>query len=46
MLPVIVSEVMPVGTVMLNEVDEVVFAIAALDGTTPGWSAESRTVTS
>jgi hypothetical protein len=36
MLPVTVREVMPVGTVMLNEVDEVVFAITALGGTTPG----------
>ena len=36
MLPVIVNEVMPVGTVMLNEVDDVVFAITALGGTTFG----------
>ena len=46
MLPVMVSEVIPVGMVMLNEVDEVVFAITALGGTMPGWSAESNTVTS
>jgi len=36
MLPVMVSDVMPVGTVILNEEDEVVFAITALAGTTPG----------
>ena len=36
MLPVMVSDVTPVGTVILNEVDEVVFAITALGGTTPG----------
>ena len=46
MLPVMVSEVTPVGTAILNEVDDVAFAMTALGGTTPGWSAETDTVTS
>ena len=43
--PVIVSEVIPVGTVMGNVVEEVPFAIWALGGTTPLELLERETVT-
>ena len=39
-----VSEVIPVGTLIVNEVDEVPFAINALDGVTPAGLLESETV--
>ena len=43
--PVIVSEVIPVGTVMVNVVEEVPFAIWALGGTTALELLERATVT-
>ena len=43
--PVIVSEVMPVGTAICKEVEEVLAAMVALDGTTPGELEARETVT-
>jgi hypothetical protein len=45
-VPVIVNYVIPVGTVMERVVEEVVFAIVALDGTTPLGLLDRETVLS
>jgi hypothetical protein len=45
MEPVIVRDVIPLGTVMFSVVDEVPFTIWAVVGTTLGWSLERATVT-
>ena len=44
MVPVTVSEVTPVGTVMFTMADDVPFAICAVAGTTFGESADKLTV--
>jgi hypothetical protein len=43
--PVMVSEVIPLGTLILSVVDEVPFAIWVVGGTTFGWSLDNATVT-
>ena len=44
MLPVTVSEVIPLGTLMGTVVEEVPFAIVALGGTTPAGLLDNATV--
>jgi hypothetical protein len=43
--PVIVIEVIPLGTLMLSVVDEVPMAIWVVGGSTFGWSLDKATAT-
>jgi hypothetical protein len=43
--PVMVIELIPLGTVILSVVDEVPIAIWAAGGTTFGWSLDKATAT-